>query len=165
MDWTYSQSVLAWCANCQWRDTSVSTGSWKKKEVWIWTQHLKLIFPTAYINCDTIFTGNSAGLQTSAIWCLYKAKTWGKSQETILNTFGIGQVLFHLQSKKKCIRFFRVLFLFRAGWQFVFESKPPCCQTNTFTAPGLTGLVGYWCDALRVYRNDIIPNQEVFFKS
>lgn len=26
----YLQSVLAWCANCQGGDTSVSTGSWKK---------------------------------------------------------------------------------------------------------------------------------------
>lgn len=26
----YLQFVLAWCANCQGGDTSVSTGSWKK---------------------------------------------------------------------------------------------------------------------------------------
>lgn len=28
----YLQSVLAWCANCQGGDTSVSTVSWKKKK-------------------------------------------------------------------------------------------------------------------------------------
>lgn len=92
----YLQFVLAWCANCQGGDTSVSTGSREKKnrQVGIWTQQLKLIFPTAYVNGDTIFTGNRAGPQRSAIRCLYKAKTWGKSEESILNTFGRCQVLF-----------------------------------------------------------------------
>lgn len=114
----YLQSVLAWCANCQGGDTSVSTGSWgeKNRQVWIWTQQLKLIFPTAYVNCDTIFTGNSAGPQRSAMYCLYKAKTWGKSQETILKTFGRGQVLFYLQSKISASKFFRVLVLLSARW-------------------------------------------------
>lgn len=29
----YLQSVLAWCANCQGGDTSVSTGSWGGKQI------------------------------------------------------------------------------------------------------------------------------------
>lgn len=116
------------------------------RQVWIWTQQLKLIFPTAYVNCDTIFTGNSAGPQRSAMYCLYKAKTWGKSQETILNTFGRGQVLFLSSVKNKCIK---VLSgpgsSQRQMTQLVLKSRSPHWQSYSVTALSPTGLVGFWC--------------------
>lgn len=146
----YLQFVLAWCANCQGGDTSVSTGSRKIKkkkkdrnrQVGIWTQQLKLIFPTAYVNGDTIFTGNRAGPRRSATRCLYKAKTWGKSQESILNTFGRGQVLSWLRKKKKKwnkqVR--RVL------WERCFFSADGWQSPRRLPAPQL--LTGAWMQSL-----------------
>lgn len=60
----YLLFVLARCANCQKRDTSVSTGSWKK--IWGFQFEHKAesnFFLTAYVNSDITFTGNSAGAQ------------------------------------------------------------------------------------------------------
>lgn len=148
----YLQSVLAWCANCQGRrhlgkhwELGEKTGR-SEFEHNSWNE----FFPTAYVSGDIIFTGNSAGAQRSAMQCLYKAKTWGKSQEAILNTFRQGRVLFHLQSKISAVvhkrKFCRVLLLLRGGWHSLCVSL--ALRADRITPPLLRApqvLLVFWC--------------------
>lgn len=115
-------------------------------------------FSAAYVNCDTIFTGNSAGPQRSSTFCLYKAKTRGRSQETILKTFEHGQVLFHLRSKISSLGS-----CFPSALDDTARVQPLCSDKLAhlqLQAPQV--LLGFDAESLFVCQNDIMPNQVVF---
>lgn len=147
----YLQSVLAWCANCQGGDTSVSTescggGEWGGGgQVWIWTQQLKLIFPTAYVSCDTIFTGNSAEPQRAPCSVCIRPKP----EEKVKKLFWIHwkrSGSFISSVKKECIKVLSgPVSSQHQETQLVLKSRTAHGQTDSVTALSPTGLVGFWC--------------------
>lgn len=160
----YLLFVLARCANCQKRDTSVSTGSWKKIWGFQFEHKAESNFFWLLMLTVTLLLRETVQEHKETHSVCIRLKHEEKVIKLFWNSSQLGQVLFHLQWK---IRASEQKGFLRPCFSSELHESACVIQPSTLTTiPQLWAPQVFFLDfdahCLFVCQNDIMPNQGVF---